>query len=311
MAAIALIGAACAAFACAWLLLGLGAGSSASRKAALERRRLRLEAWARRLGSYRLAQSLGRVAPVSEVGAACAQRLAERGFDIGPQAGCVCVAAGATLLVLVCGAMAQSWLGLAVGALAVCVLLASASASLRKARREATESEMPRVFRSLAGSLAAGRTLPQALAKLGKGQDLSSNAYGRAALAMACGYSASDALAQLAKELDTPRGELLVSALLVSHRTGSPLMGLFSRAADIVEREGDLERLLAVKTAQVKLSVRLVCLLPAVMLGLLTLISPDFRAGLLTPAGRASVAIAIVLDLVAMAIVKRLIASVM
>ena len=310
MALVPALAVAIASFMCAWILLGLGRSSSAGAKTARERMRLRLMAWLRRLGSYRLFQRMGRIAPLAEVGDAFARTLSWQGFDVGSQAGCACVTFLAALFVCACTAIAQSWLGSIVGLVAVCATIGMLAASLKHARRQTAEREMPRVFRSLAGSLAAGRTLPQALASLGKNQDLSSSAYGRAALAMACGYSASDALGQLAKELDTSGGELLVSALMVSHRTGSPLMGLFSRAADIVEREADLERLLGVKTAQVKLSVRVVCVLPAVMVGILSLISPDFRAGLASDVGRLCMAVAIVLDLVAILIVRRLIASV-
>ena len=305
-----LIVTALAAFVCVWLLLGLTCGPSAMREAARERFRLRLLGWMRKLELSRAAQYLVDIEALAEVGAALAQRLGEAGFGVGVCAGCVLVAVIALLAVIVCGIVAQSWLGVLVGIASACVFIALRGSSLGLSRRQALEHEMPRVFRSLAGSLAAGRTLPQALAHLGKNRDLTSKAYGRAALAMACGYSATDALARLADELDTPGGELLVSALLVSHRTGSPLMNLFQRAALIVEREDELERLLSVKTAQVRLSVRVVCVLPAVLVGILMLISPDFRAGCATSAGRMSLALAVALDLLAIFIVRRLLASV-
>lgn len=300
-----------AAFCCVWLLLGLACGPGAVRQAARERLRLRLLGWMRRLSLTRAARALADIDVLAEVGASLAGRSTEAGFTMDTPAGCVAVLALALAVVAVSGIVALSWSGVLVGIVTVCAFIVMRGTSLRRARRQALEHEMPRVFRSLAGSLAAGRTLPQALACLGKDADLSSKAYGRAALAMACGYSASDALAQLAEELDTPGGELLVSALLVSHRTGSPLMGLFQRAALIVERDGELERLLSVKTAQVRLSVRVVCVLPAVIVGLLALISSDFRAGLATPSGRVCLLLAVALDLVAIAIVRRLLAGVM
>ena len=310
MASVPVIAVACSAFACVWLLLGFACGPGAMHKAARERIRLRLMGWASALAYSRAARFLSGIGPLTEVGAACARRFAAKGFDIGAQAGSLLVASAAVPAVLIAGIVAQSWLGLAVGAVAVCVVIATWGASLRLARRRELEREMPRVFRSLAGSLAAGRTLPQALAALGRNRDVTSEVYGRAALAMACGFSATDALTQLARELDVPGGELLVSALLVSHRTGSPLMGLFGRAALIVEKDAELERQLSVKTAQVRLSVRVVCVLPALMVGILTLISPDFRAGLATEAGRASLTLAVLLDLVAIFIVRRLLAGV-
>ena len=47
-----------------------------------------------------------------------------------------------------------------------------------------------------------------------------------------------------------------------SHRTGSPLRDLLARSAALVERQGEFERELEVKTAQVRLSARIVCSLP-------------------------------------------------
>lgn len=299
-----------ASFMAFWVLLGILNHAGHTHKSLRERLVSRMTAIMFRLGKTRMARMAKTIEPLFETGSACARFCGQRGLEMTPQAGCVMILLLAGASMVVCTIIAQSWLGLVVGCIGSCVAIVTLGSSLKHARRRAIEREMPRVFRSLAASLAAGRTLPQALACLGKNRELSSQAYSRAALTMACGYSATDALAQLAQELDTPGGELLVNALLVSHRTGSPLMGLFQRAALIVEREGDFERLLRVKTAQVKLSVRVVCLLPAVMVGLLVLISPDFRAGLATSAGRASLALAVMLDLLAIAIIRRLLASV-
>ena len=81
-------------------------------------------------------------------------------------------------------------------------------------------------------------------------------------------------------------------------------------SARLAERQGEFERLLAVKTAQVRLSVKIVCLLPAVMVCLLAVISPDFQSGLLTPAGMGCLFLASVLDALALAIIRRLVRSV-
>ena len=79
----------------------------------------------------------------------------------------------------------------------------------------------------------------------------------------------------------------------------------------LVERQGEFERLLAVKTAQVRMSVRVVCLLPAVMVCLLAAISPDFQEGLCTPAGTGCVLVAAALDATAVAIIRRLVGKVL
>lgn len=115
-----------------------------------------------------------------------------------------------------------------------------------------------------------------------------------------------EALTALAGELPAPGVGLLATALVISHRTGSPLKGLFQRSAVLVERQGEFERLLSVKTAQVRLSVRIVCLLPAVMVAILATISPDFQKGLATASGVMCVCAAAVLDGLAVLIIRRL-----
>ena len=65
------------------------------------------------------------------------------------------------------------------------------------------------------------------------------------------------------------------------------------------------------KTAQVRLSVRIVCLLPAIMVGVLTLLSPDFQRGLLTPAGIGCTCAAMALDGLALAIIRRMMRGVL
>ena len=116
---------------------------------------------------------------------------------------------------------------------------------------------------------------------------------------------------RLARELDVPGAKLLATALVISHRTGSPLRDLLMRSAVLAERQGEFERMLIVKTAQVRLSVRIVCLLPVVMIAILALISPDFQAGLLTPVGMGCVALASLLDGTALLLIRRLMSGVL
>ena len=130
-------------------------------------------------------------------------------------------------------------------------------------------------------------------------------------LRLRCGVSTEQAVGLLAKELEVPGAQLLATALVVSHRTGSPLKDLLVRSARLAERQGEFERLLSVKTAQVRLSVRIVCLLPAAMLLILALVSPDFQQGLLTPAGVGCVTLAVALDLAALLIIRRMVRGVL
>ena len=113
-------------------------------------------------------------------------------------------------------------------------------------------------------------------------------------------------MVELGRELDAPGVGLLTTALVIAQRTGSPLRGLFQSSAQLVERQGEDERMLAVKTAQVRLSVRIVCLLPLMLVLLLSMISVDFQQGLATPAGTASILLAACMDGCALLIIRRL-----
>lgn len=207
-----------------------------------------------------------------------------------------------------CGiVLAGSWLGAVIGAGACALGIKAYAVRVRRMRARALSSEMPAVFRSLAVSLGSGLTLSQAIAYVGSREEsVAAPAFAHCSLKLICGEPYEEALEGLGCELDTPGIGLLSSALAISHQTGSPLQSLFMRSARLVERAGELERLLAVKTAQVRLSVRIVCSLPIVLVGLLLIISPDFQKGVTTPAGLISLGLACCMDAAAVLIVRHL-----
>lgn len=191
--------------------------------------------------------------------------------------------------------------------LGAALALGAWEARARSVRSRELAQEMPAVFRTLSVAMGSGQTLAQAVEYVGTHeQGPAAEPFGRLSLRLRCGLGTEKALGLLAGELEAPGVELLATALVVSHRTGSPLRELLTRSARLVERQGEFQRLLAVKTAQVRLSVRIVCALPLALVLLLALISPDFQRGLLTPAGLASVLIALAMDTAALLIIRKL-----
>ena len=181
-----------------------------------------------------------------------------------------------------------------------------------RARAKQLSREMPEVFRTLALALGSGQTLAQAIGYVGThAQGPAGKAFSRCSLRLGCGATVEEAIEALRGELDTPGVGLLSTALVVSQRTGSPLKGLFGYAAELLEGRSESERLLAVKTAQVRLSVRVVTLMPPVLVGVLALLSTDFRAGLMTMPGMVSLGLATAMDVCAILIVRRLLAGVL
>ena len=247
------------------------------------------------------------ISAVSASSALVRTRLAKAGFDFSMTETCSVVAAGCVISACIGAVFSASVCGAPVGAAVYAAVLCASTSHAQRKHVQALSAEMPAVFRSLAVSLGSGLTLSQAIAYVGSREDsVTAPAFAQCSLRILCGDPYDEALSALVDELRTPGIELLSSALAISHRTGSPLQSLFMRSANLVERAGELERLLVVKTAQVRLSVRIVCLLPALLVGVLLMISPDFQAGIATPTGIVSIALAACMDCAAVLIVRRL-----
>lgn len=304
----------CAALAwvASWSLLGRGQAGAGS---PLARARAVLHVGRRMivtLASSRLVEALGSWQSVSSVADEVA-RLADKVGERVTEREAVAVVLASWGLAALGGLLVSHALVGAVAALFLAVLavvLHAAGMERRRARQLA--EEMPGVFRTLATAMGAGHTLVQAIDYVGlHEQGPAGEEFVRTSLRLRCGMPTSEALGRLSDELDAPGVELMATALDISQRTGSPLRDLFQRSALLVEQQGEFERTLAVKTAQVRLSVRIVCALPACMVCLLSLVSPDFQEGLGTGAGMACLAVAALMDGAALVLIRKIMGGVL
>ena len=239
------------------------------------------------------------------------KRAADRGLLLSLRVAAAALAVTATLFGIAMAWVAWSPLGFLVGVVGFIAAMSATSAAIVRKRRLGLAQEMPGIFRTLAVALGSGQTMSQAIEHVGaRGHGYASESFAKAALMLRCGSSVEEALETIEHDLAAPGVGMLTTALRVSHTTGSPLKDLFMKSARLVERTSEFERLLSVKTAQVRLSVKIVCMLPVALVALLSVISPDFRAGLATPAGMASVCVAALMDTVALLIVRRLVREV-
>lgn len=270
--------------------------------------------------ALRLAVRLSRTPTVGRLlGHTSLRRLAE-GLSVAPAARALGLDAG-TCVVLLLWALALSSVAVAalmrspgagvVWALALAGACPAREAALRRRERREVLAEMPGIFRTLSVAMGSGQTLAQSVEYVGAHERGPAGAvFARMSLRLRCGIPTEEAVGLLSRELDVPGAALLATALVIAHRTGSPLRDLLTRSARLAERQGEFERMLSVKTAQVRLSVRIVCLLPAIMVGVLALISPDFQRGLATVSGAGCVLVAALLDGLALALIRRLMGGV-
>ena len=146
---------------------------------------------------------------------------------------------------------------------------------------------MPSIFRTIAVALGSGLTLSQSIEYVSKHTEgvVSENFY-IADMQIKCGFPIEEAIEDLAERLDAPGVNLLASALVISHRTGSPLKSLLQKTAELVELQEKNQRLIATKTAQVRLSARIVCLLPVVFIDCLVASIAGLSKGFIYAIGR-------------------------
>lgn len=172
---------------------------------------------------------------------------------------------------------------------------------------DAAARQMPEVLRSFSTALGSGKSLSQAVEHVGRnaGEPLGPE-FLRASFEIAGGRSVVSALDDLCARVEAPGLDILGTALAISRRTGAPLDDLFARTSRMVSDTVALKRELEVKTSQARLSAKVVAALPLLLVGVLTLLSPDYRAGLATAAGVGCLFVAALLDLTALAIIRSL-----
>lgn len=224
----------------------------------------------------------------------------ERELAVGGTAGAS--AASAVLLAL----LAASPVGLVFGAALPGAWLGMRAVRRARVTKKHVEEAMPEAFGALSIALESGHSLAQAMRFVGRHADEPIRSeFMRVSFSIDCGIPASEALDAMLERMPAPCLDLVTLALKVSQRTGAPLKDLLAEAAAVAGERIELARALDVKTAQVRMSARLVAGMPLAMIAVLSLISVDFRAGAATPTGIASIALAIALDVVAWAVIKR------
>lgn len=172
-------------------------------------------------------------------------------------------------------------------------------------RRERLEGAMVEAFGALAASMASGLSLAQAMRYVGShAQEPVRTEFLRTEAQVACGVGMAEALDGLVERLHAPGLDFVTLSLKVSRRTGAPLSDVLGEAARLVRERVELRRKLDVKTAQVRMSARLVAGMPVAMIAFLALTSSDFREGVATVPGAASMVVALLLDGIAWSIIR-------
>lgn len=262
-------------------------------------------AWAAALGGVLTRFGLNRAGVVTKM-ADCLADAAP--LDLADESARLGLLAGLEMGCVLTGFIVSgSFMGAVVGAVLPLACLRVRVALCERNRACEVESAMPEAFGALAIALGSGHSLSQAMRFVGShAREPVRTEFMRVSFSIDCGIPAVEALDALLARMPAPGLELVALALKVSQRTGAPLNDLLREASQLVGTRVELKRQLDVKTAQARMSARLVAAMPVMMAVVLTLISDDFRRGATRPVGAACLALALALNAVAWGIIGRI-----
>lgn len=205
------------------------------------------------------------------------------------------------------GVVSTSPAGVLIGVTVPSAAAMASRAAAARSERARVAAAMPEAFGSLALALGSGHSLAQAMRSVGmRAIEPVRTEFMRVSFSIDCGVAATRALDTMLERLEAPGLTMVALALKISQRTGAPLKDLLAEAARLVGTQIELGRLLDVKTSQARMSARVVACMPVAMIGFLMLLSPDFRHGISTVPGAASVVAALVLNVTAWAIIHKI-----
>jgi tight adherence protein B len=145
----------------------------------------------------------------------------------------------------------------------------------KKKSEEAQQSSV--VLQSLRTSFQSGKSLEQSFLQVSKETHGScSKSFNRAASSLNLGIGAHDVLKTLEADLNTNELAFVVCALDVQRLSGGSLSEIFLNAEESVYEQAELNRMLKTKTAQARLSAKIVSIMPFAILAVFSLSSTDF-----------------------------------
>ncbi len=174
-------------------------------------------------------------------------------------------------------------------------------------RRRRVEDLLPDALRALGVFYSSGLGFLQALEQVAmETPDPLGKMFGEVVAGMKAGKTLPEALISLS---DSGHGSLafLSVALEIQQRTGGALQPILDNVATSVSESLELRRSLEVKTAQARMSARIVSVMPVAMFGAIALMSPSAVAGFFSsPVGLMLFIVACAMEVSGILIIRRI-----
>ena len=226
---------------------------------------------------------LSRFPAVSAYCAQLRQLARRRGFETGDNR------VGGVVLMLAMLAFPLGWLASSspvFGCMAsLCLVIGLGMGARHASEREsdAMREAVPEVLHMMSSCFHAGYSLLQTFRYIadeapGRLHDL----FFRAASDLETGRTAEEALRRMRDDASLPELAFVTAALDIQHQTGGSLQKVIDSASESVAGELALRRALRVQTAQARLSMRIVTIMPFVLVGIFSFVSPGFLSPFFT-----------------------------
>lgn len=190
---------------------------------------------------------------------------------------------GGVLLVVILAAFSMGWAMSAspvFGAMLCACIVAGLGIAAHQARERQVEEmreSVPDMLHTMSACFHAGYTLVQSFGHLAReSQGPLRRLFLRAESDLRTGRTVTEALSRMRGESALSELAFVTAALEIQHQTGGSMQKILDSACESIEGELALRRSLRVQTAQARLSMRIVTIMPFVLVGIFSLASPGF-----------------------------------
>lgn len=190
-------------------------------------------------------------------------------------------------------------------------LLAPVLGKARERKRvEELQKGMPEVLRLLCIALESGSSLVMALRYAADNcDDPLAGELKRTVWDLEAGQGFDEALENLRARTGSSEFAYLAVAMEIQHQSGGSLTSILENVSTLLQQSAELKEELRAKTAQGRLSSRIVALVPFVLLGILSIFSPGYLVEFLSsPLGICLFALAMLLEVAGVLLVRRALA---
>ncbi|KUO50528.1 MAG: hypothetical protein APF76_07730 [Desulfitibacter sp. BRH_c19] len=147
----------------------------------------------------------------------------------------------------------------------------------KKKRMRALNSQLPEALTIISNGLRAGFSFPQAMSVVSKEMEAPiAEEFGRVIRENSLGKPMEEALQNLSDRTDDEDLDMFITALLIQRQVGGNLAEVLDNISNTIRERIRIKGEIRTLTAQGRLSAIIICALPAVVAGIITLMNPEY-----------------------------------